>query len=99
MSEYHLSIHDSARQELLEAVAYFNEKSGELAQSFLDEIKESLDLIKQFPKHSTQVKRTIRRNLLVRFPYAFFYTVTGFEIRILAFGHTRRRPFYWQNRT
>ena len=42
---------------------------------------------------------TIRRFVMLRFPFAIGYLITPTEIIVLAVAHARRKPGYWLSRT
>jgi toxin ParE1/3/4 len=42
--------------------------------------------------------RAVRRFLLTRFPYIVYFDIRDEQVRVLAFGHTSRKPGYWGDR-
>ncbi len=88
----------AAREELVEAVAYYDQQRATLGDEFLLELKRAVTRIRDFPAAWPVMSRRSRRCRLTRFPYGLVYQVTEDEIRILAVAHLRRRPRYWRDR-
>jgi len=89
----------SAQKEILESVAYYEQRDSELGAEFLDEVEETVDLILQYPESGKLLNAYARRVLLNRFPYGIVYRVYNEQIVILAVMHLSRRPNYWINRS
>ena len=94
-----LSFNAAALRELQEADAFYRKERPALGDAFLDEVERALAQIRELPRSCPLVRRTVRKKLLRRFPYAVLYSVQSQEIRILAIAHHKRRPFYWRGRT
>lgn len=95
---------EEANQELAEAVGRYNEQRHGLGHDFLDAIDKVLLRVSSFPKSGAPVPKTpanlpVRRVPVKRFPYHIVYLETPEAIRVLAFAHNRRRPFYWASRS
>lgn len=88
-----------ARQELLEAMAYYEAEASGLGDRFLSAVEKVVAELVEFPESAPIVRRDIRRKLVPRFPYSLLYKRRGEEIRILAVAHQKRRPFYWVGRS
>ncbi len=91
-------IHEEAEKELWHAVGYYEDKVKGLGLDFEIEIQKALTLIQENPKISTETEYGVRRHLLQRFPYFIYYDEYEEYIWIIAFAHTSRKPFYWENR-
>jgi len=87
-----------AERELNEAVEFYDLESPGLGDVLLAEVEHALAQVEAFPEASEPLRDGIRRRLLHKFPYALLYSLRPAEIRILAVAHTRRRPFYWEDR-
>jgi toxin ParE1/3/4 len=87
-----------AREELLEAIQYYESESPGLGAAFLAAIQEGLDQLQAFPQSAPVVSGRVRRLVLNRFPYSLIYSLPGEEIRILAVMNQKRRPYYWRGR-
>ena len=93
-----------ADQELEEAIHQYEERRPGLGSDFLAAIDDVLKRVSRFPESGAPVPKVpghlpVRRVSLKRFPYHIVYLVTPEAIRVLAFAHHRRRPFYWLPRT
>ena len=87
-----------ARQELAEAVAYYSQRSPELADRFVADLDSAVERVIQFPHASPPLDEGLRRCLLSNFPYQLVYRVEGDTIRVYAVAHQKRRPGYWRKR-
>jgi plasmid stabilization system protein ParE len=87
-----------AREEILEATAYYRDRSRQVAEKFGIDIAGAIDLLQQFPGAGSAISRNARRLLLRNFPYQFIYRVEREDIRVYAVAHLKRRPRYWKER-
>jgi len=87
-----------AEQELKDAAAWYEAQAPKLGQAFLDLVEKATEGVAANPKLGPVVKGSVRRRLVVRFPYALLYRETRTEILVLAVMHLRRRPMYWTGR-
>src|SRR5262245_56485244 len=94
-----LRFHPEAERELLEAQAWYRQRSEVAAQAFTLEIDRALNAIAAAPERWPLRPRGERRFILSTFPYAVLYRVRQDAIFITAVAHQRRRPGYWQRRT
>ena len=95
---------EEADQELAEAVSRYDEQRPGLGHDFLVAIDKVLLRVSSFPKSGAPVPKApanlpVRRVPVKRFPYHIVYLETPEAIRVLAFAHNRRRPFYWASRS
>ncbi|MDY6782375.1 MAG: type II toxin-antitoxin system RelE/ParE family toxin [Cyanobacteriota bacterium] len=66
---------------------------------YLEEVENSINLLKLYPEAGSKVRASIRRLILPKFPYSLLYRVLkSDQIRILAIAHHKRRPQYWKGR-
>ena len=86
--------HPSAREELLEALRWYAERS-EPAAAFRQEVDHSIQRISQSPEQFPKTRGDARRFVMLRFPFSIVYSLTETEIVIVAIAHQRRRPGYW----
>jgi len=93
-----VSYHRLARRELNEAAQYYELESPGLGVAFLDEVERCTQAIANFPEAGPLITETIRRRLLLRFPYALLYSIKPDKVRVLAVMNLRRRPMYWLGR-
>lgn len=76
---------------------YENQRQG-LGSAFRLAIDAAVELIAANPSASPVVRRSIRRVLLRRFPYALFYRVVGDEVVVEACIHAKQHPRAWRSR-
>ena len=93
-----ITFHPDAEIEMHEAARYYEDRSPNLGSELLAEVERALILISRAPEACQRVGRRARRKSLWRFPYNLIYAVYPDRIRILAFAHQKRRPFYWRRR-
>jgi plasmid stabilization system protein ParE len=87
-----------AREELLEAIQYYESESPGLGAAFLSEVNEGLNKLLEFPKSAPVLRGKVRSKPLHRFQYSLIYSLREGGIRILAVMNQKRRPFYWWGR-
>lgn len=87
-----------ARDELVQAVQYYNAQRARLGDEFRDEAWETIQRIKDFPLAWNPLGGSIRRCQMARFPYGLLYEATDVEIVIIAVAHLHREPEYWNTR-
>ena len=87
-----------ARQELDEAVSYYNSQVAGLGDAFLLEAVAAIERIRQFPDAWHPLGENLRRCRLRRFPYGLIYHADNTGILVVAVAHTHRRPGYWRDR-
>jgi len=64
-----------ADAELSEATAYLSERSPAVAQRFIADVDEAIQLLLRFPRLGSPLPRELRRFLLKVFPYRIIYRV------------------------
>jgi toxin ParE1/3/4 len=87
-----------ARDELREAILYYEGESPGLGASFLGAVTEGLEQLLAFPESAPTLYGKVRSKPLHRFPYSLLYSLRQGDVRVLAVMNQRRRPFYWQGR-
>ncbi len=87
-----------AREEFLEAAAFYEREAVGLGAEFIDEFDHAVRLIAANPHLGPHFEGTFRRKLLRRFPFQLIYEVTAEEVLLVAVAHLRRRPGYWRDR-
>ena len=90
--------HPDARLELREAADFYDLERPGLGSEFLDEVERTIKRIVAHPESSPVVLGHVRRCLISRFPFSVIYSLRDGAIRVSAFAHTSRRPFYWRER-
>ena len=87
-----------AAEELLAAVAWYEEQRPGLGNELAAATEAAVGLIRTQPQLFTAVHRSIRRVQLKRFPYAIFYLAETTSVVVLAVMHERRDPRLWRGR-
>jgi plasmid stabilization system protein ParE len=77
---------------------YENERAG-LGVEFLDELRATYDRISNGPHKYQELRGSIRRALLRRFPYAIYFAIEGDLVVVVAVLHASRDPAEWQRRS
>ncbi len=93
-----MTFHPDADKEVTEAAEYYERRSVGLGSDLLAEVERALNLTSANPEACQFIGRRARRKLLWHFPYNLVYAVYPDRIRIVAFAHQKRRPFYWGKR-
>lgn len=88
----------AARQELDDAVAWYDEQAPGLGREFLDEIDRAVRRASAFPMSCPEIEPDMRRCLLARFPYGLIFGVDGQTLVVVAVAHLHRAPRYWADR-
>jgi plasmid stabilization system protein ParE len=89
-----LKISKLAYLEIEDAKEYYNLQKSTLGNTFKNDIKKSIETIKNFPNLYPNITNDLRRCVLHRFPYSIFYAITNDTILILSVAHQHRKPFY-----
>ncbi len=92
--------HPKAREELLEAINYYEQCSSGLGFEFSKEIFLTIHRIVNFPEAWSIFSKNTRRCLTNRFPFGVIYQIVKDkdEIIIVAVMQLNRAPDYWKNR-
>lgn len=86
-ASYPLQLTSVAEQDLLEAIAWYDDQQLGLGDEFLRTVDATLANIARDPFHYQQPHHSIRRGLVPRFPYGIFYRIAVSQIlRMLANG-------------
>lgn len=93
-----IRFHPDADAEITEAARYYEETEPGLGIDLISEVDRALGQILTNPEASQRIGTRARRKPLWRFPYNLIYAVYPDRIRIVAFAHQKRRPFYWRSR-
>ena len=90
--------HTDAAEEMQAAAAQYAARTRGLGDEFLDEIKQALHRIQEFPQLWSIYAGEYRRYLLKRFLYGLMYRIDPERIFIIAVAHLHRHPGYWKDR-
>ena len=81
-----------ASDELVEAMAYYDQQRPGLGNELLLELDATLTTMTNYPAAWPLIKNDVRRALLSRFPYGVLYRVRDGEITVAALMDLRRDP-------
>ena len=87
-----------ARQEHVDAVRFYRERSRQAARDFEREYKFVIAFISKQPLLGTPYHHGTRRKLFPSFPYAMIYTIELEEVVVQAIVHQHQEPEYWADR-
>lgn len=94
-----IEYHPAIEGELVEIRDYYNEKSRNLGDDFINEFERQVLRIAAMPYRWMVVRGDTRRALMKRFPYLILFRVVNDEvIRITVIKHERRHPAFGVNR-
>lgn len=93
-----IALHPDAGAEITEAVRYYESHEPGLGLDLLGEVERAFGQITEYPEACPKIGGRLRRKTLWRFPYDLIYALSPDKIRVVAFAHQKRRPFYWQKR-
>jgi plasmid stabilization system protein ParE len=88
-----------AEEELRLAAQFYEEAQPGLGRALIVEVRRAKNLIAAHPLAARILRGEIRVRSIARFPYRIYYRVRAEEIVVIAIGHRRRRPGFWNSRT
>lgn len=93
-------LHPAADREFTEAARYYETQRPSLGADFILAVDEAVADLQAFPYRWRIIEDGVRRGLLRRFPYAFYYweKQAGEELEILSISHSKRHPLHWLGR-
>jgi hypothetical protein len=89
---------EPARNELAQAIAYYESQRAGLGEEFRLEITQAIQKILDHPTAWAPLSKSTRCCPTSRFPYGIVYNIRGEDILIVAIMHLHRKPGYWKNR-
>jgi len=93
-----VTFHEAARDELADAVTFYNDRSEGLGAALVEDVNRVIDHVVVHGEMGVVVRPGVRRILLRRFPFSLLHNASDERVRILALMHHRRRPGYWADR-
>ena len=87
-----------AEVELDDATLYYDQAAQGLGAQFRDQVERSAKQIGRMPLLYAEIRPSVRRCLLTRFPYALIYSVETDYVFVIAVAHQHRKPDYWADR-
>jgi plasmid stabilization system protein ParE len=95
-----LEVHSEAREEFLQAVAFYEAQVPGLGLRFIVEIERCQKALLETPLIGHPCGKRLRKFTVGdKFPYSILYAVLGEILFILAYAHGSRRPGYWRTRS
>ncbi len=93
-----LHLWDEADLDLLDAVGWYEDQRAGLGAELLIELDAVMQRILQTPLQFPEIKETVRRALLHRFPYSVYFKVGDETLDVIAILHQQRNPRTWEQR-
>jgi plasmid stabilization system protein ParE len=93
-----IEFHPEAYEDMRESARYYEENSPGLGKDFLAAVRETTRQIKRFASAGPLLKGSIRKRLVLGFPFAVLYQIEESNIYVVAVMHQHRRPGYWKDR-
>ncbi|MGH8467511.1 MAG: type II toxin-antitoxin system RelE/ParE family toxin [Gammaproteobacteria bacterium] len=90
--------HAEAEAEVLEARAWYAERSEIAARAFATEVDWAVREIGSAPERWKRHEYGTRWFMLPNFPFSIVYRVHQDAVQVVAVVHHRRRPGYWRGR-
>lgn len=87
-----------AKQELEDAVRYYEYAYSGLGKAFKEEIRRAVLRIAEYPQAWSVEYSDVRKYLLHKFPYKLLYSTEEDHILVIAVAHQHRKPNYWIGR-
>jgi plasmid stabilization system protein ParE len=93
-----VTFHEKAREELLEAAHYYEERGQGLGYALIEDVEQAVRELSEKPLSCPTIGTELRRRIVRRFPYSLLYVVETERIVVMAVAHQKRRPGYWKYR-
>lgn len=93
-----LTILPQAELDIIDAIAWYEERRTGLGEEFLDEIDSVLQRVIKNPDQFPKIRNNIRRALPHRFPCSVYFAVTQDAVELIAVLHHHRDPRSWEKR-
>jgi plasmid stabilization system protein ParE len=89
---YKLEIEELAREDLKDAMFWYETQQQNLGMQFLQEVRKTIQLIVKNPKHFRKIAKEYRQTKVNIFPYIIIYELINNKIVIFRIFHTSRNP-------
>ena len=87
-----------AKQELEDAVRFYELEVPGLGAKFKDEVRKAALRIVEYPQAWSVERGDVRKYLLHRFPYKLLFSMETDHLLVIAVAHQHRLPHYWVDR-
>ena len=84
-----------ARAELIEARAWYEERSPGLGSEFARAVDSAVERARRMPRAFRFIEADFRQVVMRRFPYSIIYYATDTELVVVSCFHHSRRPGAW----
>ena len=91
----HLVFRPEAQKELLDAMAWYEERAVGLGFEFARAVDVAIERIRRTPLTYPALEGGLRHLMIRKFPYSVVYIATESEIVVVSCFHHRRRPGSW----
>ena len=89
---YKLEIEEQAREDLRDAIFWYETQLENLGVQLLQEVRKSIQLIVKNPKHFRKIAKEYRQASINIFPFVIVYELIGSRVVIFRIFHTSRNP-------
>jgi toxin ParE1/3/4 len=94
----HVIIEPEAEADIAQAHDWYEQRREGLGEDFLLCIEAALHVIAERPKSFPLIRKTARRVLIHRFPYAVLFVDRQEYIAVVGVFHSSRNPKTWKKR-
>ena len=91
-------VHPAAIAEAKEAAGWYRQQNLNVAERFVVEYEQVLDMINDAPDRWPPYSHGTRHVKIPSFPFLIIYRASESRIIVLAVAHGHRRPGYWSQR-
>lgn len=98
MIEHRLLAEPSVELDVEAAFEWYESERPGLGVEFLDELRVTYNRIANGPLKYQELRGSVRRALLRRFPYAVYFIIEADAVVVVAVLHASRDPAEWQRR-
>ena len=93
-----VEFHHEAYDEVIEAMAFYEERQEGLGVELWKTVRKTLDRIGDNPTGPERITPNLRRESVPRFPFSFDYGIKSDTLWVVAVAHHSRREGYWRRR-
>lgn len=87
-----LILKEEARQDILGAVEWYDQRQSGIGGKFITAIEETLNRILKHPESGRKIYKSFRQTSLKKFPYVIVYEIDHASLIIYAVFHTSQNP-------
>ena len=91
-------LHPAAEKEFSFAFHWYEKQMKGLGSEFSKAIDDTINKIKTSPLSFPVCYKTLRKAIIMKFPYIILFNIVQPNIRIIAIFHTSRSPLEWNTR-